>query len=49
VAGQEALSRLLAERVAEAPETASLLEAVAAGLERVSSAIGPMNRELGPA
>ena len=48
VAGQEVLSRLLAEGVAEAPETASPLEAVAAGLERVSSAIGPMNRELGP-
>jgi hypothetical protein len=48
VAGQEVLSRLLAEGVAEAPETASPLEVVAAGLERVSSAIGPMNRELGP-
>jgi len=48
VAGQEALSRLLAEGIAEAPETASPLEAVAAGLERASSAMGPMNRELGP-
>ncbi|MDP9091466.1 MAG: TetR family transcriptional regulator, partial [Actinomycetota bacterium] len=28
-------------------ESASPLEAVAAGLERVSSAMGPMNRELG--
>src|SRR6266571_2923643 len=44
VAGQEVLSRLLAE----APEAASPLEAVAAGLERASSAMGPMNRELGP-
>jgi AcrR family transcriptional regulator len=47
-AGQEVLSRLLAEGIAEAPETASPLEAVAAGLERASSAMGPMNRELGP-
>jgi hypothetical protein len=42
------LSRLLTEGIAEAPETASPLEAVAAGLERASSAMGPMNRELGP-
>jgi AcrR family transcriptional regulator len=48
VAGQEVLSRLLAEGIADAPETASPLEAVAAGLERASSAMGPMNRELGP-
>ena len=48
VAGQETLSRLLAEGIAEAPQTASPLEAVAAGLERASSAMGPMNRELGP-
>jgi AcrR family transcriptional regulator len=48
VAGQEALSRLLTEGIAEAPETASPLEAVAAGLERASRTMGPMNRELGP-
>jgi AcrR family transcriptional regulator len=48
VAGQETLSRLLADGIAEAPEGASPLEAVAAGLERASSAMGPMNRELGP-
>jgi AcrR family transcriptional regulator len=48
VAGQEMLSRLLAEGIAAAPDTASPLEAVAAGLERASSAMGPMNRELGP-
>ena len=48
VAGQETLSRLLADGIAEAPVGASPLEAVAAGLERVSSAMGPMNRELGP-
>ena len=48
VAGQETLSRLLAEGIAEAPGGASPLQAVAAGLERASSAMGPMNRELGP-
>jgi AcrR family transcriptional regulator len=48
MAGQEVLSRLLAEGIAEAPAAASPLEAVAAGLERASSEMGPMNRELGP-
>jgi AcrR family transcriptional regulator len=48
VAGQEALSRLLTEGIAQAPQTASPLEAVAAGLERASGAMGPVNRELGP-
>jgi AcrR family transcriptional regulator len=48
VAGQEALSRLLADGITEAPAGASPLEAVAAGLERASSAMGPANRELGP-
>jgi AcrR family transcriptional regulator len=48
VAGQETLSRLLAEGITEAPADASPLEAVAAGLERASSAMGPVNRELGP-
>src|SRR5881397_820316 len=48
VAGQETLSRLLAEGIAESPVGASPLEAVAAGLERASSEMGPMNRELGP-
>jgi AcrR family transcriptional regulator len=47
-AGQETRSRLLAEGIAGAPEGASPLEAVAAGLERASSEMGPMNRELGP-
>jgi AcrR family transcriptional regulator len=47
-AGQETLSRLLVEGIAEAPVSASPVEAVAAGLERVSSAMGPINRELGP-
>src|SRR5437773_3243489 len=48
VAGQEVLSRLLAEGIAEAPQTAGPLEAVAAGLDRASGAMGPMDRELGP-
>ncbi|GAA4904500.1 AcrR family transcriptional regulator [Nonomuraea thailandensis] len=48
VAGQETLSRLLAEGIAEAPPDAGPLDAVAAGLERASSAMGPANRELGP-
>ncbi|WP_329126165.1 TetR/AcrR family transcriptional regulator [Streptomyces sp. NBC_01465] len=48
VAGQETLSRLLADGITEAPTSASPLQAVAAGLERASSAMGPANRELGP-
>lgn len=48
VAGQQALSRLLAEGIAEAPADATPLAAVAAGLERASSSMGPMNRELAP-
>jgi AcrR family transcriptional regulator len=48
VAGQEAMSRMLADGIAEAPASATPLEAVAAGLARASSAMGPMNRELGP-
>jgi AcrR family transcriptional regulator len=48
VAGQEALSRLLTEGIAEAPVAASPLDAVAAGLERVSDAMGQVNRDLGP-
>lgn len=48
VAGQETLSRLMAEGIAEAPAGASPLEAVAAGLERASSEMGPLNREIGP-
>jgi AcrR family transcriptional regulator len=48
VAGQEALSRLLAEGIAAAPPGATPLEAVAGGLERAASMMGPMNRELGP-
>jgi AcrR family transcriptional regulator len=48
VAGQETLSRLLAEGIAEAPGEASPLEAVAAGLERASTAMSPVSRELAP-
>ena len=48
MAGQQTLSRLLAEGIAEAPGHATPLEAVAAGLQRVSAAMGQMNRDLGP-
>jgi AcrR family transcriptional regulator len=48
VAGQQALSQLLAEGIAAAPAAATPLEAVAAGLERASSEMGSVNRELGP-
>jgi AcrR family transcriptional regulator len=47
-AGQETLSQLLTHGIAEAPADATPLEAVASGLERVSSAMGQMNRDLGP-
>src|ERR1700712_5064466 len=47
-AGQETLSRLLVEGIADAPAGASPLEAVAAGLERASGEMGPLNRDLGP-
>jgi AcrR family transcriptional regulator len=47
VAGQETLSQLLAEGIVEAPAGASPLEAVAAGLVRASTAMGPLNRALG--
>ncbi|MET8796870.1 helix-turn-helix domain-containing protein [Nocardia sp. NPDC004568] len=48
VAGQETLSRLLAEGIADAPGAAGPLEAVAAGLVRASTALGPMSREIAP-
>lgn len=48
VAGQETLSRLLAEGIAEAPAGATPLEAVAAGLRRASGEMTAFNRELGP-
>lgn len=48
VAGQETLSRLLAEGIADAPEDSSPLDAVAVGLARASDEMGPANRALGP-
>ncbi|GAB21165.1 putative TetR family transcriptional regulator [Gordonia polyisoprenivorans NBRC 16320 = JCM 10675] len=48
VAGQETLSRLMAEGIAEAPADATPLGMVSAGLERAAGEMGPMNRELGP-
>ncbi|WP_420369952.1 TetR/AcrR family transcriptional regulator [Curtobacterium sp. L1-20] len=48
VAGQETLSRLLAEGIADAPTDSSPLDAVAVGLGRASDEMGPVNRELGP-
>jgi AcrR family transcriptional regulator len=47
-AGQETLSRLLTEGIADAPPGATALEAVAVGLERASGEMGPANRALGP-
>jgi AcrR family transcriptional regulator len=47
-AGQETLSQLLSDGITEAAASASPLEAVAAGLERASTAMGPVNRDLGP-
>jgi AcrR family transcriptional regulator len=48
VAGQETLSRLLTEGIAEAPEGATPLQALAAGLERMAGSMGPLNHELAP-
>jgi AcrR family transcriptional regulator len=48
VAGQEAMSRLLSEGIAEAPADASPLTAVALGIERACTAFGPMSREIAP-
>jgi AcrR family transcriptional regulator len=48
VAGQETLSQLLVEGIAEAPPDASPLAAVAAGLARASQAMGQFNRDLAP-
>ncbi|MFE9680986.1 TetR/AcrR family transcriptional regulator [Streptomyces sp. NPDC006285] len=47
-AGQETLSRLLAEGIADAPADATPMTAVAAGLERASNQMTSFNRELGP-
>lgn len=48
VAGQDSMCQLLAEGIAEAPDGASPMVAVAAALERASTMMGPDNRELGP-
>lgn len=48
VAGQETMSRLLAEGVAAAPASATPLETVAAGLVQASTAFGEMSREIAP-
>lgn len=47
-AGQETLSRLLAEGIAAAPLEASPLAAVDAGLTHAAASMTPFNRELGP-
>src|SRR4029079_3137215 len=48
VAGQETLSALLVEGIADSPTARTTLEAVGAGLERASNELGTSNRELGP-
>ncbi len=48
VAGQDTLSTLLSQGITDAPEDATPLEAVASGLTRASTAMGPLNRELAP-
>jgi AcrR family transcriptional regulator len=47
-AGQDTLSRLLAEGISEAPADATPLQAVAAGLGRAATAIGPVKRDVAP-
>ncbi|WP_329560571.1 TetR/AcrR family transcriptional regulator [Kitasatospora sp. NBC_01266] len=47
-AGQQALSRLLAEGIDAAPGEATPMTAVAAGLERASGEMTAFNRSLGP-
>ena len=47
-AGQEALSALLAEGIAESPADATPLAAVSHGLERAGEMFGPANRERAP-
>ncbi|GAA4103363.1 TetR/AcrR family transcriptional regulator [Nonomuraea soli] len=46
-AGQETLSRLLAEGIAAAPSDATPMAAVAAGLERASRHMTSVNRDIG--
>lgn len=48
VAGQEALSTLLAEGITAAPADASPLAAVASGLENAATAFGEVTRQIAP-
>lgn len=47
-AGQDTLCRLLEDGIATAPESATPLEAVAAGLDAAAEAFTPERRDLGP-
>jgi AcrR family transcriptional regulator len=47
-AGQDTHSRLLAEGIAEAPDTATPLEAVASALDAATATFTPEQREFGP-
>src|SRR5882757_2585102 len=47
-AGQDTLSRLLAEGIAGAPDGATPLAAVSAGLANAAGVFTPFNRELAP-
>jgi AcrR family transcriptional regulator len=47
-AGQDALCQLLAAGIADAPSSATPLEAVGAGLEAAAQAFTPERRDLGP-
>ncbi|MFI5761642.1 TetR/AcrR family transcriptional regulator [Streptomyces sp. NPDC051563] len=47
-AGQDVLSRLLAEGIASAPADVTPMAAVAAGLERAAGEMTSFNREVGP-
>ena len=48
VAGQAAMSALLAEGIRDAPDGATPLDAVALGLRRAATVYGPMSREIAP-
>jgi AcrR family transcriptional regulator len=48
VAGQAAMSALLADGIRDAPADAAPLDAVAAGLRRAATAYGPMSRKIAP-
>jgi AcrR family transcriptional regulator len=48
VAGQAAISALLADGIREAPEGSAPLDAVAAGLRLAATAYGPMSRAIAP-